>query len=151
VEFLEVSVDPARDNPARLKAYQKLYGAQPNWQFLTGTKAQIAAFWKAFHLYYKNVPNAPGETPHDWLTGRPLTYDVEHQNIVYIVGPDGHLAWLDVGTPWANHAPLPTTMRKYLSEDGVKNYTTQAQQSWDVPELLQALSYVTATPIPTSD
>lgn len=148
VEFVEVTVDPQRDNQAHLKAYQGLYGAQPNWEFLGGTPAQVAQFWNAFHLSYGHEPNPPGPTPHDWLTGAPLTYDVDHQNVVYVLRPNGHMAWLVEATPWVNGATIPTKLEKFLSAEGQHNRTSVVSPSWDVPDVLQAITYVTGKPIP---
>jgi cytochrome oxidase Cu insertion factor (SCO1/SenC/PrrC family) len=143
IEFVEVTVDPQRDDQAHLKAYQGLYGAQPNWEFLGGTPAQIAAFWNALHLSYGRVPNEAGPQPHDWLTGAALTYDVDHENVVYVLRPDGHVAWLVDATPWVNGAQIPQKLEKFLSETGLHNQSTVANQSWDVPDVLQAIRYVT--------
>ncbi len=143
IQFVEVTVDPQRDDQAHLKAYQGLYGAQSNWDFLGGTPAQIAAFWNAFHLSYGRVPDDPGPPPRDWLTGAPLTYDVDHENVVYVLRPNGHIAWLVDATPWVNGAQIPLKLEKFLSETGHHNQTTVAAQSWDVPDVLQAIRYVT--------
>ena len=147
VEFVEVSVDPQRDDQAHLKAYQGLYGAQPNWEFLGGTTTEIAAFWNAFHLSYGRVAEDPGPAPHDWLTGAPLTYDVDHKNVVYVIRPNGHIAWLVDATPWVNGAQIPVKLEKFLSETGHHNQAIQAQSSWDVPDVLQAIRYVTGKKI----
>ncbi len=147
VDFVEVTVDPQRDNQAHLKAYQGLYGAQPNWQFLGGTPSQIAAYWNAFHLSYGRQPNEPGSHPRDWLTGAPLTYDVDHENVVYVIRPDGHIAWLVDATPWVNGAQIPTKLESFLSDTGHHNQTIQAASSWDVADVLSAIRYVTGKKI----
>jgi protein SCO1/2 len=41
VTLLSVSVDPARDTPARLRDYADHFGARPGWVFLTGAKPDI--------------------------------------------------------------------------------------------------------------
>jgi cytochrome oxidase Cu insertion factor (SCO1/SenC/PrrC family) len=150
VEFVEVTVDPQRDDQTHLKAYQGLYGEQPNWEFLGGTPAQIAAFWNAFHLSYGRVAEDPGPPPRDWLTGAPLTYDVDHENVVYVLRPNGHIAWLVDSTPWVNGAQIPPKLEKFLSETGRHNQTSVAQTSWDVPDVLQAIRYVTGKQISTN-
>ena len=150
VQFVQVTVDPERDNQAHLKAYQGLYGAQPNWEFLGGTPSQISAFWNAFHLSYGRQPNEPGDTPHDWLTGAPLTYDVDHQNVVYVIRPDGHIAWLVDATPWVAGGKIPNKLETFLSDTGHHNQSVQAAASWDVPDVLAAIRYVTGKKIPAS-
>jgi cytochrome oxidase Cu insertion factor (SCO1/SenC/PrrC family) len=148
VEFLEVTVDPQRDNQAHLKAYQGLFGAQPNWQFLGGTPAQIAAFWNAFHLSYGRVANEPGPPPRDWLTGAPLTYDVDHENVVYVLRPNGHMAWLVDASPDVKGSPVPSRLEQFLSDVGHHNQTAVSGPSWDVSDVLQAVTYVTGKKIP---
>jgi protein SCO1 len=41
VFFVSISVDPAVDTPASLKAYAKKLNAGPGWYFLTGDKADV--------------------------------------------------------------------------------------------------------------
>jgi cytochrome oxidase Cu insertion factor (SCO1/SenC/PrrC family) len=148
VTFLEVTVDPARDNQAHLKAYQSLYGAEANWEFLRGSAAQVAAFWGAFHLSYGKAANDPGNRdPHDWLTGAPITFDVSHQNILYVLGADGHIKWLTEAAPNVGSAPLPDKLRVFLDTQGVHNYTSPDAVSWTVADLDRAIAYVTGAPV----
>ena len=68
VVIAEATVDPWRDRPFRLRAYQKLTGA--NFQMLTGTQSEIKRLWKFFGVYYARVPQ--GKPPDvDWLTHSP--------------------------------------------------------------------------------
>jgi protein SCO1/2 len=71
VALLEITVDPQRDTPARLAAYQKMFGGPlPDWTLLTATTERAtAALWKFFHVYYRRQPedDPPGT---DWLTGK---------------------------------------------------------------------------------
>ena len=86
VRFVELTVDPGRDTPSRLRAYRKLIGAPANWSLLTGRPAVVARIWRYFGVRYQRV--AEGTPPGtDWLTGRPLSYDVDHQDaLVYLDG-----------------------------------------------------------------
>lgn len=142
VDVLEVTVDPQRDDQRHLKAYQGLFGAEPNWEFLGGTSAQITAFWKAFHLDYGREPEEAGEHPKDWLTGAALTYDVDHQNIVYILGPDGHIRWLTSAAPFVNGEKIPGTLEKFLNDEGHQNEQTEANPDWTAQDVDEAVSYV---------
>ena len=77
VVLAEVSVDPARDDPARLAAFAKLTGT--NLELLTGRAAVLAKLWRYFGTWYQKVPEGtPPST--DWETGRPYTYDVDHSD-----------------------------------------------------------------------
>ena len=43
VEFVSISLDPARDTPAVLKGYSQVYGADlDSWHFLTGEPGRVA-------------------------------------------------------------------------------------------------------------
>jgi protein SCO1/2 len=84
VHFVELTVDPGRDTPSRLRAYRKLIGAPANWSLLTGSPAVIGQIWRYFRVWYQRVAegNPPGT---DWLTGKALTYDVDHEDtLVYL-------------------------------------------------------------------
>jgi protein SCO1/2 len=73
---LFITVDPARDTPATLADYTKLF--DPRIIGLTGTPAQIAAAAKAYRVYYAKV------TPKD-----STTYLMDHSSFMYLMGPDG--------------------------------------------------------------
>jgi cytochrome oxidase Cu insertion factor (SCO1/SenC/PrrC family) len=148
VTFLEVTVDPQRDDQAHLKAYQGLYGAAPNWEFVRGSAAQIAAFWDGFHLSYGKIANDPDNPhPHDWLTGAAMTYDVDHQNILYVLGPDGQIHWLDDVAPDVRGTRLPDKLSAFLDAQGRQNVAAPNGPSWTPADLEQAIGYVTGSPV----
>jgi protein SCO1/2 len=145
VVFVEVTVDPGRDDVAHLKAYQAQFGTRPDWLFLRGTDAQIASFWNAFHLGYGKVANDPGDHPHDWLTGAPMTYDVQHQNVLYVLGTGGQIDWLTEAAPNAVGTTLPDKLNAFLSAQGVANHADPAGPSWTPAQLEEAIAYVART------
>ena len=86
VAVAEVSVDPWRDTPARLRAYRRLTGT--GIDLLTGIPDQLRRLWRFLGVYYKRVPQ--GHPPDvDWLTGRPERFDVQHSDGLFIVDPAG--------------------------------------------------------------
>ena len=79
VRFVELTVDPNRHTPLRLRAYRRLVGASANVSLLTGSPAVIERIWRYFGIWYQRV--AEGSPPGtDWLTGKPLSYDIGHQD-----------------------------------------------------------------------
>ena len=67
VQFLSISVDPARDTPEVLKLYAEAHGAQgAGWTFLTGTPAEIRTVAKHYGVYYRKTPR--GDVDHTFLT-----------------------------------------------------------------------------------
>ena len=74
---LFVTVDPERDTPQVLLAYLANFDAR--LQGLTGSAEQLAAIAKAYHIFYKKVPNP----------SNPNDYEMDHPSILYLMGPDG--------------------------------------------------------------
>jgi cytochrome oxidase Cu insertion factor (SCO1/SenC/PrrC family) len=75
VAIVEVTVDPWRDSPARVRAFRRLTGAR--FAMLTDTPAEIRRFWRFFGVYYRRVPQGhPADV--DWLTHRAERFDVQH-------------------------------------------------------------------------
>ena len=70
-----VTVDPARDTPAVLKAYLKSFG--PDFVGLTGSTADIAAAEKAYRVFARRHPLPGG------------TYAMDHSSEIVLMGPDG--------------------------------------------------------------
>ncbi len=77
LQFLFITVDPARDTPQVLGAYVKSGGFPTNVTGLTGTDAQIAAAAKAYRATYQKQPQKDG------------TYVMAHTDIVYLMDPKG--------------------------------------------------------------
>jgi protein SCO1/2 len=51
VRLVSLTVDPARDTPATLKAYSARYGARPGWKWLTGAAPDVTQALKGFGVY----------------------------------------------------------------------------------------------------
>src|SRR5947209_6007217 len=117
VHFVELTVDPSRDTPSRLRAYRKLVGAPANWSLLTGSPAVVGQVWRYFRVRYQRV--AEGRPPGtDWLTGRTLSYDVDHQDALVYLDARGRERFLVVGNPNARAAPIAPALRRFLSAQG---------------------------------
>ncbi len=142
VEFLEVTVDPERDDPERLAAYQQLYGQVPGWDFATAGTAGTAALWKALGVSYSKVANTP-PLPRDWLTGGPLGYDITHQDVVFVIDPSGHERWLTSGSPSTAGQQPPTTLLHFLNDEGRSNLAAPPDPSWTAADLTAAVALVT--------
>ncbi len=149
VKVLEVSVDAGRDNAARLSAYQSLFN-DPNWILASGNEVNLKKFWDFFGAEAIKKPFTAAEMkgmPLDWQTGRPNTYDVSHTDEVVIVDAKGNWAWLDLGNPNQGTSVVPEKLKKYLSEEGLKNLAKPQEPSWDAKAVLSALSKLTGSKI----
>lgn len=134
VVVAEVTVDPWRDTPARLRAYQRLTGA--NFRLLTGSRAQIRRFWGFFGVFYRRV--AEGSPPAiDWLTHRPEVMDVEHTDGLFVLDPAGKERAVVVGTPEVN-GELPATLRGLLDAQG-RRELAKPQLPWSAAQVIDDL------------
>ncbi|HWC40348.1 MAG TPA: SCO family protein [Acidimicrobiales bacterium] len=144
VAFLEVSIDPGRDTPARLAAYSQQFGA--NWPLLTGTPADLNRLWSFFGVSYQQVPE---EQPPklDWWTHQPLTYDVTHTDGFVLLDPRGHERFITANPPDL-HGRLAPSLQGLLNDSGVNNLEHQQAPNWTVPQALGALGWLVGRPIP---
>ncbi|WP_213955142.1 MULTISPECIES: SCO family protein [unclassified Variovorax] len=78
LQVVFVTVDPARDTPAVMKAYMGAF--DPGFVALIPTPEQLAAIAKDFKVYYKKVE---GKTP--------TSYSMDHSAASYIYDTQGRL------------------------------------------------------------
>ena len=143
IKSLEVTVDPKRDTPARLKAYQALFG-DPSWTVATGSIKGIASLWSWFGAYTQVVK--PDDGVIDWFTGKPITYDVTHADVVVIIGPNLHWRWLDLGSPAVTNPKsknvVPAKLYSYLSSAGKSNLVKPEEPFWSTSAVYGALNEI---------
>lgn len=143
VVFVEASVDGWRDTPARLRKFRALGGI--TFPLLTGTRTEIRRLWKFFQVAYRRVPEA---TPpdRDWLTHKPLTFDVEHTDGLFLIDPHGHERLIMVGMP--SLTGLSPALKALLSASGRVDLAHRNLAGWDESEALQNVGYTLGTSIP---
>jgi protein SCO1/2 len=74
VEFVSVSLDPARDAPEVLADYARVFGADPAaWRFLTGPPGRVASVLDAWGMWARV---GPGGT-------------IDHPSRIFLVDPNG--------------------------------------------------------------
>jgi protein SCO1 len=144
VQFVELSVDPDRDTPSRLAAYATLTGA--TWQLVTESDANLAAIAHFFGWFYQKVPqdNPPAV---DWLTGKPLTYDVNHSDGYVLIDPQGIERFSTGAAPdFSGH--LDPTLKAFLNEEGRDHLAHPPQPGWTPSDALASLGWMIGQPIP---
>lgn len=104
VKFLSHSLDFRHDSPAVLKAYaEKLGVTNDQWQFVTGSKADIYGLADSYMVYAKEDSNVPGG------------YD--HAGYFLLVDKDKHIRGAYDGTDDAQldllRADLKTLLKEY--------------------------------------
>jgi protein SCO1/2 len=144
VEIVELSVDPERDNPQRLFAYARLTGA--NWVLVTEPASELRALAKFFGFTYQTVPE---EKPAgiDWLTGEPLTYDVDHSDNYFVIDPSGVERVVQDAAP-DFRGVLNPKLYAFLSELGRQHLAQPAQPDWTPVDVLKALSVAVGERLP---
>lgn len=78
LQVVFITVDPARDTPAAMKAYLGSVGLR-GAVGLTGTPAQISSAAKAFKAFFAKK-------------GEGDDYLMDHSTVAYLMGPDGRFA-----------------------------------------------------------
>lgn len=144
VALLEISMDPGRDSLHRMRAYRRLYAHAPsNVTLLRTNEKDTKKLWGYFHVFIKKIPeNSPPD--HDWLTGKPLTYDIQHSDDLVFLGPNGHERFVVDGGPDTQGALPPKKLLHVLSKQGRQDlYHPDAVADWTVPQGLQVFSWLT--------
>ena len=145
VVFMEITVDPGRDTPARLAAYSKEFGA--DWVLATGAPANLDALWKFLGVSVQIVPEEqPAKI--DWYTGTPLTYDVDHTDGYFLIDSSGHERFSDSNPPNL-HGQLDQKLKGLLNAGGIKNLEDQGDPNWTLAEALSSLSWLVGHAIPS--
>lgn len=144
IEFISATVDPTRDTLPQLAAFKKLYGKVPsNWRVVTGGVSQLAAFWSKFGVFVKKTANDESPAPRNWRTGVPLTYDLAHSDDVIFIDASGHERFALDGSPaLGGDAPIPSTLRGFLSDEGDQHLNHPAAHSWTVGSEMRVLSWL---------
>lgn len=134
VVVAEVTVDPWRDSPKRLRAFKRMTRA--NFTLLTGSQPEIARFWRFFGVYYQRVPQ--GNPPDiDWMTHKPETFDVQHSDGLFILDPAGRERVVSEGMPDVE-GHLSTPLRQLLDAEGRQNLA-HPQLPWTANEVIADL------------
>jgi cytochrome oxidase Cu insertion factor (SCO1/SenC/PrrC family) len=144
VAFVEVTVDPGRDSPARLAAYSREFGA--TWPLLTGSPAVLDRLWRFFGVYHQVVPEQQPPAL-DWWTHTPLTYDVDHSDGFILLDARGHERFITT-SPADLHGRLAPGLEGLLDSTGIQNLKHPQSPSWTVPQALGALSWLLGREVP---
>jgi protein SCO1/2 len=143
VVFLTVTIDPARDTPARLAAYRRLYAPAPaDWLALTGSAAGLNTFWDGLGVYREKAAEER-PAPEDWWTGKPLSYDITHSDQVFFLDGNSHRRFVLDGAPHvAPGTPVPRTLLNFLSAEGRRDLAHPDAQAWTQAQVVQVLSWL---------
>jgi protein SCO1/2 len=75
VEFVSITLDPARDRPEVLAAYARIFDADPGaWHFLTGPAETVARVISAWDMWVRPGPAGA----------------LDHPSRIFLLDPGGH-------------------------------------------------------------
>ena len=149
IKVLEITVDGKRDVPSRLLAYQNLF-ATKNWTLAGGSESNLKQLWEFFGAPATMEEFSEADkkmNPPDWQTGKPVTYDMMHVDLVVIVDEKSIWRWLDLGAPNVGTSTIPAKLKSYLTPDGLKNLEKPEGSSWKVEAIYSALTDITGIKI----
>jgi cytochrome oxidase Cu insertion factor (SCO1/SenC/PrrC family) len=143
VVFLTVTIDPTRDTADRLAAYRRLYAPPPgDWLALTGSAAALDRFWAELGVYRERAPEDES-AGQDWLTGKPLTYDITHSDHVFFIDTHMHRRYTLDGPPHvAPGNPIPPALLAFLSAEGKRDLARPDAQAWTELQVVGVLSWL---------
>jgi protein SCO1 len=143
VAVVEVTVDPWRDSPGRLLAFQDKFDA--HLTMLTGTPANISRLWAFFGVWYQRVPESnPPDI--DWQTGRPYTFDITHTDDAFVLGSSGAVRALSIGNANVNRE-LSKPLSGLLDAEGRQDLSRPGADSWTPSDMLNEVSTLLGQPI----
>lgn len=150
VTFVSVTIDPDRDTPARLADYRDLFFDAPaDWVLATGTPTALDTLWRYFGVSRQRVATDPSRAV-DWMTRRPLTYDIHHNDEVHFIDPTGRDRFVLGGPARVSSADdLPALLDVDLDNRGRRTLTDPALTTWTPRRVLNVVSSLTGERIPT--
>jgi protein SCO1/2 len=144
VAIVEVSVDPSRDDAARLGAYAKNFDIP--FTLLSGSATNLEKFWGYFGAISERVKE--GTPPDiDWESGKPYTFDIAHSDNTFVLNDEGNEAALVEGNANVS-GQLPKKLAALLSDEGQSDLTNPGLGSWTPGDLLQTVGAVLGQAIP---
>lgn len=152
VRFLSITIDPERDTTARLTAYRRLYTDPPaDWTLLTGTPDAIAALWDYFGVHRQLIRQRAAPVL-DWMTLRPVTHTVAHNDQVHFLDGARHDRFVLAGPGHVlRTAAVPAPLDVFLDATGQRELSDPQLTSWTARQVLNVLGWLTARQIPSPD
>ena len=98
IQPLFISIDPERDDPARVGEYARYF--HPSMIGLSGSLEEVTKVAKAHFVIFEKVP----------LDNSDMGYTMDHSSIVYVVGKDGVIKTL------IHHGESPDNIAKALRD-----------------------------------
>lgn len=90
--LIAVTVDPERDTIPQIREYSQQHGLMNEWFFLTGTRPQLEAVWKAYGITAQTVAaNGAPITPIAVVSDQSSPASIEHAAPVFLIDKRGNV------------------------------------------------------------
>jgi protein SCO1/2 len=110
---------------------------------LRASPSDTTKLWKYFGVEYdREKEQSPPDV--DWLTNKPLTYDIAHSDDLIFLDAKGHERFVVNADPDARGVNTPAKLVKYLSAQGKRAlHHPNPVVSWTVSQGLEVFSWLT--------
>ncbi len=141
VAFVSLTIDPARDDRRHLAAYRRAFGALPNWEAATGDPRAVNRLWDRLGVWRRRVPVA-APYPRDWLTGAPLTTDIQHTDDLIFLDAHQRFRFEMDGAAAVHPAAMPPRIEGFMDELGQRNLRDPSPHSWSGRDVVRVLRWL---------
>lgn len=141
VRVIEVTVDPRRDSVARLAKYRTMVGLTSSDVAISYWRASPADTTTMMRFFGMTTEKMAVDSVHrDWMTGKPITYELDHSDGFYVVSSNGKLRYVS-GLSARFVGTLTKAMKNYLNDMGLATLA-KPSPGWTPTDAVSALSYV---------
>lgn len=142
VEFLSITLDPSRDDRRHIAAYRRQFGELPNWETMTGDPQSVDYLWDTLGVWRRSVRVSP-PYQRDWVTGQPLTTDIQHtDDLVFLDEHQRFRFLLDGPGRVASPRLVPRRIYAFMDDTGHQNVRAKAG-AWSAHEVEQVVRWLT--------
>ncbi|MHB1858938.1 MAG: SCO family protein [Solirubrobacteraceae bacterium] len=147
VVIATVTVDPWRDSPAQIRAYERMVGV--HFKMLTGKVSDVLRLWKHLGILVERV-RLQKPDPIDWYTHEPETLNIVHSDGLFMLNPAGRLQIVVSGMPQLEGGhKLDAALHKLLDAEGVRNLN-HPETPWTAGELMDDIDWGLGRRVPAS-
>lgn len=141
VEFVSITIDPLRDDVRHLRAYERQFGALPNWTLLTGSPAVVDRLWNRLGVW-RHRTRLETPYPRDWLTGAALTTDIAHTDELIFV--DGEQSFRYEMDGYGNVSPssIPGRIYRFMDRLGHRNASSPDPGAWTPAQVSDVVDWL---------
>ena len=141
VQFVSVTIDPGRDDVRHLRAYERQFGAMPNWTLLTGSRGVVDDLWDTLGVW-RHRTRLERPYPRDWVTGAPLTTDIAHTDELIFVDGDQRFRYEMDGYGNVPAEAIPGRIYRFMDRLGHRNVSAADAGSWTPAQVTDVVDWL---------